>query len=61
MNTSMTINATATWLLSLYIAVAEEQGADRAKRCQGTHAERHHQGIPRRAAPTSSRPGRRCG
>jgi (2R)-ethylmalonyl-CoA mutase len=31
MNTSMTINATAPWLLSLYIAAAEEQGADRAK------------------------------
>ncbi len=30
MNTSMTINATAAWLLSLYIAVAEEQGAARA-------------------------------
>jgi ethylmalonyl-CoA mutase len=28
MNTSMTINATAMWLLALYIAVAEEQGAD---------------------------------
>ncbi|MFT7105642.1 MAG: (2R)-ethylmalonyl-CoA mutase [Yoonia sp.] len=28
MNTSMTINATAPWLLSLYIAIAEEQGAD---------------------------------
>lgn len=28
MNTSMTINATAPWLLSLYIAVAEEQGTD---------------------------------
>jgi (2R)-ethylmalonyl-CoA mutase len=28
MNTSMTINATAMWLLSLLIAVAEEQGAD---------------------------------
>jgi ethylmalonyl-CoA mutase len=27
MNTSMTINATAAWLLALYIAVAEEQGA----------------------------------
>ncbi|GEK66999.1 protein meaA [Paracoccus denitrificans] len=35
MNTSMTINATAPWLLSLYIAVAEEQGADIA-RLQGT-------------------------
>jgi ethylmalonyl-CoA mutase len=28
MNTSMTINATAPWLMALYIAVAEEQGAD---------------------------------
>jgi (2R)-ethylmalonyl-CoA mutase len=28
MNTSMTINATAPWMLALYIAVAEEQGAD---------------------------------
>jgi (2R)-ethylmalonyl-CoA mutase len=28
MNTSMTINATAPWLLSLYIAAAQEQGAD---------------------------------
>ncbi|WP_425053001.1 methylmalonyl-CoA mutase family protein [Psychromarinibacter sp. S121] len=28
MNTSMTINATAPWLLALHIAVAEEQGAD---------------------------------
>ena len=35
MNTSMTINATAPWLLSLYIAVAEEQGADIAA-LQGT-------------------------
>ncbi|MEO0325517.1 MAG: methylmalonyl-CoA mutase family protein, partial [Myxococcota bacterium] len=31
MNTSMTINATAAWLLSLYVALAEEQGADVAK------------------------------
>jgi (2R)-ethylmalonyl-CoA mutase len=31
MNTSMTINATAAWLLALYIAVADEHGADRAK------------------------------
>ncbi|MBE9639098.1 protein meaA [Salipiger mangrovisoli] len=35
MNTSMTINATAPWLLALYIAVAEEQGADTAQ-LQGT-------------------------
>jgi ethylmalonyl-CoA mutase len=30
MNTSMTINATAAWLLALYIAIADEQGAPRA-------------------------------
>ena len=30
-NTSMTINATAPWLLALYIVVAERQGADPAK------------------------------
>ena len=35
MNTSMTINATAPWLLALYIAVAEEQGAEVAA-LQGT-------------------------
>jgi ethylmalonyl-CoA mutase len=28
MNTSMTINATAMWLLALYLVVAQEQGAD---------------------------------
>ena len=31
MNTSMTINATAAWLLSLYVAVADETGASRGK------------------------------
>jgi len=31
MNTSMTINATAAWLLALYAAAADAQGADRAK------------------------------
>jgi (2R)-ethylmalonyl-CoA mutase len=31
MNTSMTINATAAWLLALYVALAEEQGAEHAK------------------------------
>jgi ethylmalonyl-CoA mutase len=35
MNTSMTINATAAWLLALYVAVADEQGAPRAA-LQGT-------------------------
>ena len=35
MNTSMTINATAAWLLALYVAVAERQGAD-ARQLRGT-------------------------
>src|SRR5216684_1342837 len=35
MNTSMTINATAAWLLALYIAVADEAGVDR-RALQGT-------------------------
>src|ERR1700720_872388 len=35
MNTSMTINATAAWLLALYIAAADEQGVDR-RALQGT-------------------------
>jgi len=35
MNTSMTINATAAWLLALYVAVADEQGAPRGS-LQGT-------------------------
>ena len=44
MNTSMTINATAAWLLALYIAVADEQGVA-ARQAAGHDAERHHQGI----------------
>src|ERR1700761_5333253 len=35
MNTSMTINATAAWLLALYVALADEQGVPRQK-LQGT-------------------------
>jgi (2R)-ethylmalonyl-CoA mutase len=35
MNTSMTINATAAWLLSLYIAVAEREGV-KPQQLQGT-------------------------
>ena len=31
MNTSMTINATAAWLLALYVALADEQGVPRQK------------------------------
>ena len=56
MNTSMTINATAMWLLALYQVVAEEQAAAapgaeprtrrRRARAERHHAERHHQGVP---------------
>jgi ethylmalonyl-CoA mutase len=35
MNTSMTINATAAWLLAMYVALAEEQGIDK-KSLSGT-------------------------
>jgi (2R)-ethylmalonyl-CoA mutase len=35
MNTSMTINATAPWLMALYIAIADEQGVPRSQ-LQGT-------------------------
>ena len=44
MNTSMTINATAPWLMALYIATADEQGAGR-NRAPGHDPERHHQGV----------------
>ncbi|MFQ5774099.1 MAG: methylmalonyl-CoA mutase family protein, partial [Kiloniellaceae bacterium] len=36
MNTSMTINATAPWLLALYVALAEERGIARARLCGTT-------------------------
>ena len=66
MNTSMTINATAMWLLALYQVVAEEQNPDlaptRGRPPAGRHhPERHHQGVPLARAPTCSRPGTRCG
>src|SRR6187431_3470202 len=35
MNTSMTINATAAWLLALYVALAEKRGLD-PKALEGT-------------------------
>ena len=45
MNTSMTINATAAWLLALYVANAEEQGVA-AEDAARHDAERHRQGVP---------------
>ena len=44
MNTSMTINATAPWLLALYIVAAERQGAARAQ-ARRHDAERPDQGV----------------
>ena len=45
MNTSMTINATAAWLLGLYVTVAEENGV-RALCAHRHDPKRHHQGVP---------------
>ena len=45
MNTSMTINATAAWLLGLYVAHAEDRGVEAAP-AFGDDAERHRQGVP---------------
>ena len=45
MNTSMTINATAAWLLALYVAHAEETGVDPSA-LDRHDAERHRQGVP---------------
>ena len=59
MNTSMTINATAPWLMALYIAVADEQGAPR-KALQGRPRTTSSRNIwP--AAPMCSRPKPRSG
>ena len=59
MNTSMTINATAAWLLALYMTVAEENGVDatRSRARPRTTSSR----SSCRAGPTRSRPSRRCG
>jgi (2R)-ethylmalonyl-CoA mutase len=59
MNTSMTINATAPWLLALYVAVAEEQGAPAPP--SGHDAERPHQGISLARDVRVSRPRPPCG
>jgi (2R)-ethylmalonyl-CoA mutase len=60
MNTSMTINATAAWLLALYIAVADEQGVPRAKTAPAPPRTTSSRNTSR-AAPMCSRRRRRCG
>ena len=66
MNTSMTINATAMWLLAMYQVVAEEQNP---RRCRPRRSPPSSPAPPRttssrstsRAGPTRSRPSTRCG
>ena len=60
MNTSMTINATAAWLLALYIVTAEDQGAEQDQ-LSGHDAERHHQGVPGARHVRVPARARRCG
>ena len=71
MNTSMTINATAMWLLALYQVVAEEQAGltadasdeERSRSRTGSPARRRTTSSrsTSRGGPTSSRPSTRCG
>ena len=71
MNTSMTINATAMWLLALYQVTAEEQAGLTAGRATRSGS-RSRTGSPARrrttssrstsrGGPTCSRPSTRCG
>ena len=55
MNTSMTINATAMWLLALYAGGAEEQGARRRTRRSPARRRTTSSRSTSPAAPTSSR------
>ena len=60
MNTSMTINATAAWLLALYIVTAEDNGIDEAASSRARpRTTSSRSSWP--AGPTPSRPGPRCG
>ena len=58
MNTSMTINATAAWLLALYIVTAEDNGIDPAPSRAPRRTTSSRSSWP--AGPTRSRPARRC-
>ena len=48
MNTSMTINAPAAWLLALYVALADEQGADGRAEGVGLRGAQHGKTDQRR-------------
>ena len=58
MNTSMTINGTAMWLLALYVALARERGVDPRQLCAARPRTTSSRSTSR-AARTSSRPSRR--
>ena len=60
MNTSMTINATAAWLLALYIVTAEEQRRRPGRRSRARRRTTSSRSSSP-AGPTRSRPARRCG
>ena len=60
MNTSMTINATAAWLLALYIVAAEEQGPPTPSSCRARRRTTSSRSSSR-AARTPSRRRPRCG
>ena len=60
MNTSMTINATAAWLLALYIVTRRGERRRRG-RAPGHDAERHHQGVPLARHLRVPARARRCG
>ena len=60
MNTSMTINATAAWLLGLYVDRRRRERG-RARGAQRARPRTTSSRSTSRAAPTRSRPGRRCG
>src|SRR4051812_50075327 len=47
MNTSMTINATAAWLLALYIVTGEDNGVDRHALQGTTHHDNPKESLPR--------------
>ena len=60
MNTSMTINATAAWLLALYVVC--RRGERRRHRAPPGHdPERHHQGVPGARHLRLPARARRCG
>jgi (2R)-ethylmalonyl-CoA mutase len=55
MNTSMTINATAMWLLGMYLALADEQGVPYEKLSGTTQNDILKEYLSRGSPPISSR------